>query len=99
MFVGAVSWSSFRGGASRETVVRRGLAAAAVVAAWIAITGIAAARGVLHFDAPPTMLLVLVASLALSIGLALSPVGRRIAVGVPVAVLVGYQGFRVIVEL
>jgi hypothetical protein len=37
--------------------------------------------------------------LAIAIGLALSPVGRRIAFGLPLAALVGYQGFRVLVEL
>jgi hypothetical protein len=45
------------------------------------------------------MLIVLVLSVVLAITLALSPLGRQIALGLPVVALVGYQGFRVFVEL
>jgi hypothetical protein len=45
------------------------------------------------------MLAVFPLVLAIAVGLALSPVGKRIALGLPMAALVGYQGFRVLVEL
>jgi hypothetical protein len=45
------------------------------------------------------MAIAIVASVAISIGLALSPIGKRIAIGLPIAALVGYQSFRIIVEL
>jgi hypothetical protein len=98
-FVAAVYWSTRRTRAGEAATRRNTIAAALCSAAWIALTGVAASRGVLHFSAPPTMLIVIVASLAIAIGLALSTVGARIIAGVPIAVLVGYQGFRVIVEL
>lgn len=99
LFAAAVYWSARRTGLERAVAMRRGAAAAALAAGWIALTGVAAARGALHFDAPPTMLVVIVASIVMAIALGLSPVGKRIAVGVPLAALVGYQGFRVGVEL
>jgi hypothetical protein len=99
LFVIAVRWSAIRTGLDARAVVRRSIVAAGLATAWIAVTGVAAARGALHFQAPPTMLALLPCVLAIAIGLALSPVGRRIAFGLPLAALVGYQGFRVLVEL
>jgi hypothetical protein len=98
LFVGAVYWSSIRTGLDRGVARRQSVAAAALAAAWIALTGTAAARGALHFQAPPTMLALFPMVLAIAIGLALSPLGKRIAFGLPLAALVGYQGFRVLVE-
>ena len=66
---------------------------------WLTITGVSAERGVLHFEAPPTMLGAIVASVALAVGIGLSPLGKRMALGLPLAALVGYQGFRIAVEL
>jgi hypothetical protein len=99
LFVAAVYWSARRGGVDRRSALRRGAIAAAASAAWIAVTGVAAARGALHFEAPPTMLALFPAVLAIAFGLALSPLGKQIALGLPLAALVGYQGFRVLVEL
>ncbi len=75
------------------------LRAAGATTIWLALTGIAAAKGMLHFSAPPTMVLVFPILFATAIGVALSPVGRRLARDLPIAVLVGFQGFRVLVEL
>ena len=47
-FVAAVYVSSRRSGIGRETVLRRSALAAALTAVWIAVTGIAASRGVLR---------------------------------------------------
>ena len=45
------------------------------------------------------MVVALVLMLLLSVGLGVSPVGRRLAAGLPLAVLVGFQGFRLPLEL
>jgi len=99
LFIAAVYWSSLRTGLSPQGAVQRSAIAALSAVAWIALTGLAASRGLLHFSAPPTMLVALVLSIVLAVALALSPIGRQIALGLPVVALVGYQGFRVIVEL
>ena len=99
LFVVAVYASSIRTGLERRTALRQTLTAAFLTAAWLTVTGLAAARGALHFEAPPTMLPVFIVTFALAIGLALSPLGKRIAIGLPIAALVGYQAFRVLVEL
>ena len=98
-FVAAVYVSARRVGHDRETVLRQSALAAALTALWIAITGIAAARGVLRMWAPPTMGPVLLATLAIAIGVAVSPLGRRIVSTISIATLVGFQGFRILVEL
>ena len=99
LFVIAIYASSLRTGLERRTALRRATTAACLTAVWLAMTGVAAARGALHFDPPPTMVPVFVITFALAIGLALSPLGKRIAIGLPIAALVGYQSFRVLVEL
>lgn len=68
-------------------------------AAWLGVTYALAANGVLHFAPPPTMVVLLAASLALAVGIGLSPLGRALATGLPLAALVGYQAFRIVVEL
>lgn len=69
--------------------------------AWIALTGLIAASGALErWDrTPPPMLLLLAGSVALTVALARGSLGRRLAEGLPLFALVGYQGFRVAVEL
>jgi hypothetical protein len=99
LFVGAVYWSSVRTGLTRADAIRRAAIGGILAIVWIGFTGGAAATGALHFEAPPTMLIVILASLVLAVALALSPIGRQIALGLPIMVLVGYQAFRVIVEL
>lgn len=99
LFAAVVRWSALRAGLGRAAAGRQGLAAAAAAALWIALTGALAARGALHFEAPPTMLPVVPVVIALAVGIVLSPLGRRLAMSLPLAALVGYQGFRVAVEL
>jgi hypothetical protein len=96
-FVAAVAWSAHRSG--RNTGRRDTALTALGAALWLAATGIAAGAGVLSFTAPPTMAIVIVLSMAIAIGSAFSPLGRRIALTLPVAALVGFQAFRVAVEL
>ena len=97
--VAAIYWSSLRTGLDRGAAFRRATIAACITTLWIGVTGVAAARGLLHFEPPPTMLVLFVFVFVIAIGLALSPAGKRIALGLPIAALVGYQGFRLFVEL
>ena len=79
---------------------RRAARAAVATAAWMAITLAAAASGWLSFaSVPPTMGVAIVLSLALALRIGLSGVGGRLAAGVPLAMLVGVQGFRLPLEL
>lgn len=56
--------------------------------------------GALSFETrPPTMMVALVALLVVTVVVARSELGRLLATGVPIALLVGYQAFRVPVEL
>ena len=99
-FVAAVYWAGVRTGQARPAARRSAALAAALTAAWMALTLAAAAAGRLSFSAPPpTMLFLVAATLALALGLGASPLGARLAAGLPLPVLVGAQGFRVGVEL
>jgi hypothetical protein len=87
-------------GRPRARARRQALLAAAAAGGWLALTGVAAAAGWLSFSSrPPTMPLLFAAALALGLGLAVSPVGRRLSEGLPLAALVGVQGFRLPLEL
>ena len=99
LFIVGAYWSGRRTGIVAAALRRRIAIATCLTILWIAATGLAAARGALHFTPPPTMLILFLVIIAGGIVLATSPVGRQLAVGLPLAALVGYQGFRVIVEL
>jgi hypothetical protein len=99
-FVAGV-WRAWRGAdATRARAGRAALVAAAVSAVWLALTAGVAAAGVLSFTTtPPTMMVLLVAMLALAIGLGASRVGERLALALPLAALVGFHAFRLPLEL
>ena len=79
---------------------RQTILAAIGTAAWVALTGAVAAAGLLRFDTmPPTFMLFVAAIFAVSFGVGFSPLGRRLAAGVPLAALVGAQAFRFPLEL
>ena len=99
LFVFAVYWSSLRTGLSRQTATRHATIAAVCTAGWIAVTGVAAAAGVLSFAPPPTMAVPLVGGLVIAFVVGLSASGKRLALEIPMWALVGFQGFRVFVEL
>jgi hypothetical protein len=94
-----VSLHAWAGGAPGGR--RRALAGAICAAAWLALTGAAAASGVLaEFERrPPPFMLLFPALLAVGLGVGLSSVGARLARGVPLAALVGLQAFRLPLEL
>jgi hypothetical protein len=90
-FVAAVGWTGGR---------RQALLAAGGAAAWLGVTGAAAAAGRLTFDSrPPTMPVLVLAAWVAALWLGLGPVGKRLGAKLPLAVLVGVQGFRLPLEL
>lgn len=99
-FVLAVRQAWRATGADAAAARRATIVAAALAAAWAGGTGLLAAAGLLRFDGrPPTMPVLFLAIVALGVGLGASPVGRRLAAGLPLALLVGSQAFRIAVEV
>ena len=87
-------------GVHRVTGGRTAARWAAGLALWLALTLALAARGVLTFEGlPPTMPILLVITIAASIRIALSRTGERLALGVPLGLLVLSQAFRLPLEL
>jgi hypothetical protein len=96
----AVYWSSFRGGAQRETAVRASVFGAMGVVAWMAATAAAAESGALDFGRMPPPIGVLFLIIVFGgIALARSAIGTRLAVELPLAALVGIHAFRLPLEL
>ncbi len=75
-------------------------ASALIAAGWLLLTGLAAASGwLMDFSTvPPHMLLLMAPTLALTCWLGLSRAGRPLA-HLPLVVLIGFQAFRIVVEL
>ena len=80
---------------------RRTVGVGVGVAVWLAATGILAGTGVLaRFDLrPPPLAVVLVTTVVGTAALAWSPFGRRFATELPFAALIGFQAFRLPLEL
>jgi len=74
---------------------------AAGVLAWMGLTGGLAGAGVLDAFStfPPPLLPVMFGGVILTLVVALSRFGKRLALELPLALLVGYQAFRIAVEL
>src|SRR3954468_21435818 len=98
-FVAGVYFSAVRGGTPPPAARAQAVRAAVGSLLWLGLSGGLAAVGALHFSAPATMLPVFPTVIVVAIGIALSPVGRRLAVSLPAAVLVGFQSFIIVVEL
>jgi hypothetical protein len=90
-----------RSGAAPSTIERVTIATAAATVAWMASRWAAAASGVLQqWDRnPPPFALLVVATVALGIGIAFSGIGRRLAQFIPLWALVGVQAFRLPLEV
>lgn len=99
LFAFAVNRAWTRDGAPRDVVTRSTTLAAAAAFGWLALTAGAAVLGWLHFTNPPTMPLLIGTGFALAIAIGLSGVGKRLAGQLPLAALVGFQSFRIVVEL
>jgi hypothetical protein len=67
----------------------------------LTVSGVVAASGVLteFYKRPPPMMLLVLVTTASTTALAFSKVGTRLAAGVGIAGLIGYQAFRLPVEL
>lgn len=70
-------------------------------AAWLGLTGLLAARGLLadFKTRPPRLMLVLLPPLLLSLGLSFHPRVQAFLATVPMAWLIGFQAFRLPVEI
>lgn len=96
-----VSAQSRLAGDTNAARLRGTLAGALVVAVWLAVPGVLAARGVLSDFSrlPPPFALLMLAMFAATTALAFSPLGTRLVAEAPIAWLVGYQAFRMPLEL
>ncbi len=76
------------------------LRAAAGTTLWLAITGLLSASGVLEAPTaiPPAMGFI-GSSVLVVLAIALSPVGKRLSEATPLVVLIGFQAFRVPLEV
>lgn len=76
-------------------------AALLAIPTWLAVTALVASTGVLaRFDArPPPLVLLLGVVVAVSLGVSLSRAGKALAQHLPLAWLVGFQAFRLPLEL
>ena len=99
--VASVRLASRTAGESDAQTRRRTIVVAATLAAWLALTTILAASGLLaQFDRRPPPFLVFVAvSTALSTVFAFSRFGSLLARSLPIAVLVGFHAFRLPLEI
>lgn len=98
-FLFAINRASVRSGMPTPTVVRHTVVAGTVLAAWLTLTALLASTGLLHFASPPTMPVMIVAGLATAVAIGRSSVGARLASALPLAALVGFHAFRLLVEL
>ena len=100
-FVLGCEWAGRRLGEGTRVRRRRALRLGAAALAWLLITGLVAATGVLRrFDATPPPFVVLALAVAV-IGIAVpcSSLGSLLVRGVPLWALVGFQIFRFPLEL
>jgi len=100
-FVLASEWAGRRLGETAAGRRRRTVALGLATLAWLALTWAVAASGVLRrWEAvPPPLVFLVLAVLAIGIGVPWSPLGTRLVRGLPLWVLVGSQVFRFPLEL
>ncbi len=97
----ARNFAGKRLGESREVRRRATMQTAVGMLVYVAITGTLAVAGVLgNWDRlPPSIMFAFVPALVVTIVVARSSLGRSLADGLPLAWLVGFQGFRIPVEI
>jgi hypothetical protein len=100
-FAFASDWADRRLGEPIDVRRRRRLILSAAVLAWLVLTTLLAASGVLRrFDAfPPPFAGLVILVVALGVGIAFSPLGTRLVRGLPLWFLVGSQVYRFPLEL
>src|SRR6186713_3163907 len=101
LFVLAVFVAEGRAGVAPALRRRHTAFAALGMVGWLVLVAALALSGALaRFDLkPPPMMLWFAATFLLPIGVAVSPFGRRLAVALPFGALVGFQAFRLPLEL
>jgi hypothetical protein len=100
-FILACEWAGRRLGEGVTVRRRRAVRLGAAVLAWLLVTALTAASGVLRrFDATPPPFAVLVLAVGVvGVGVPCSPLGTRLVRGLPLWALVGFQVFRFPLEL
>jgi hypothetical protein len=105
LLVASLAWGvlvAWRATGRSPASAQRAAAAVTVAAAtWMFITWRAATSGVLrNWDAtPPPFALLVLAIILLASAIALGPIGRGLAGGLPIWILIGVHGFRLPLEL
>lgn len=99
LFVLATYASGTRRGDAPIQVRRDTLAAVVGVSLYLALTAILPASGLFARTGPPALMAFLATTMLVAVGLAFSPVGARFADGLPIVALVGFQIFRLPLEL
>lgn len=101
LLLGATGWASRRRGDAPAFRRQRISAAVMVLGLWMVVSGGLAGAGILaNFSSfPPPLGRLMIAGLVMTTIAAVTRYGRSMAVGVPLWALIGFQVFRVPVEL
>jgi len=88
-------------GSGPSVARRRALFAFLGMGSWMLLLALVALTGALeNFESrPPPMMGVFLGTLAVALAAAVSPLGRRLAEGLPLGALIGFQAFRLPLEL
>lgn len=89
-------WAARRTGRPAGRITGR---VATGLALWVGVVSLAAASGFAEASPMPRLPMMFAVLTILSVGFGLSPVGGMIARGLPIAALVGFQAFRLPLEL
>ena len=100
-FVAGCEWAGRRLGHGEAARRRRVFRTGSAVIAWLLLTALAAATGVLgRWDAtPPPFALLALAVVGLGVAVPFSPLGTMLTRGLPFAALVGFQVYRFPLEI
>lgn len=95
------AWAYARAGADSARRGGRFVVALVAIAAWMAVTGLAARSGSLadFSRRPPPMMFVVAGTAVVGLAIGLSRVGAQLASGLSFATLIGIQSFRLPLEL
>ena len=100
LFVWALARGARLSGEDRAESFRWVASALAILGLWLIPSAVAASRGLLTFSGrPPTFLIFLMLTTLATTAVAFSPVGTRLVRGLGVAGIIGFQVFRVPLEL
>jgi hypothetical protein len=98
--IGACAWAAQRVGETARVRRQRTLRLGVAVLAWLILTALIAGSGVLRADVrPPPFAVFVLAILVVGVGVPCSSLGRLLVRGLPLWVLVGFQVFRLPLEL